>query len=95
MKLAKILVLALAVSLVRPAFAQDAEVEKLMVRGQYYVLSREFAEKLALDYDLILNEYKPTAKEFLAVKIDEQNQIDVSIFDNSQFASARMDIVQQ
>lgn len=92
---AKIMVMALAIALVKPAFGQVAEGQKTMERGHYYVLSRELADKLSLDYDFLVKEFQPTTDEFLAVKVDEQNQIDVSIFDNAQFSAARADIVQQ
>lgn len=92
---AKILVMALAIALVKPAFGQVAESQNTMERGHYYVLSRELAEKLSLDYDFLVKEFQPKKDEFLAVKVDEQNQVDVSIFDNTQFSAARADIVQQ
>lgn len=92
---AKIMVMALAIAFVKPAFGQVAEGQKTMERGPYYVLSRGLAEKLSLDYDFLVKEFQPTDDEFLAVKVDEQNQVDVSIFDNAQFSAARADIVQQ
>lgn len=91
----RIMVIALAIALVQPALGQQIEKQKTMERGHYYVLSRELAEKLSLDYDFIVREFQPASDEFLAVKVDEQNQVDVSIFDNTQFSAARADIVQQ
>lgn len=92
---AKIMVMALAIAFLKPAFGQVSEELKMMEPGHYYVLSRQLAEKLSLDYDFLVNEFQPTENEFLAVKVDEENQIDVSIFDNTQFSTARSDIVQQ
>lgn len=91
----RIMVMALAIALVQPAFGQEVEKQETMERGHYYVLSRELAKKLSLSYDFIVREFQPTPDEFLAVKVDEQNQVDVSIFDNTQFSAARADIVQQ
>lgn len=91
----RIMVMALAIALVQPAFGQEVEKQKKMERGHYYVLSRELADKLSLDYDFIVREFQPTPDELLVVKVDEQNQVDVSIFDKTQFSAARADIVQQ
>lgn len=95
MKVKKVLAVALAIALTKTAFAQSAGDGKTMERGHYYVLSRSLAEKLSIDYDFIVKEFQPSSDEFIAVKVDEKNQIDISIFDNSQFSAARADIVQQ
>lgn len=95
MNVKKVMVMALAFALTKTASAQSVEKEKVMEPGHYYVLSRALAEKLTLDYDFILKEFQPNSEEFIAVKVDERDQIDISIFDNTQFSAARMDIVQQ
>lgn len=94
MKMKNVMAMALALALSNTAFAGGSE-SKPVQRGEYYAFSRELAEKLSLDYDTVIQVVKPTPGENIVVKVDEQDQVDISIFDNKQFASARMDFVRQ
>lgn len=94
MKIKNVVAMALALALSITAFAGESE-SKPVQRGEYYAFSRELAEKLSLDYDTVVKVVKPTPGENIVVKVDEQDQVDISIFDKEQFASARMDFVRQ
>ncbi|MBX3032594.1 MAG: hypothetical protein KF865_01620 [Bdellovibrionaceae bacterium] len=94
MKITNVIAMALALALSKTALAESSE-SKPVHRGEYYAFSRELAEKLSLDYETIIQVVKPTSGENIVVKVDERNQVDISIFDNEQFASARMDFVRQ
>lgn len=94
MKIKNLMAMALALALSKTAFAEGSE-SKSVQRGEYYAFSRELAEKLSLDYDTVIRVVKPTPGENIVVKVDELDQVDISIFDNTEFATARMDFVRQ
>ncbi len=76
------------------AFGQMAFAEEAIQPGVYYQFTRSVAEQLKIDYDSVVAISRLTEGEYLVVKKDEvDGEIDLSIFDNSQFAAARSDIL--
>ena len=77
------------------AFAQIQVEGKTMERGVYYGLGEELALRLNLDIEAIKSKTNLQPGENLVVKVDEQsNELNIAIFDNAQFAAARIDIMQ-
>lgn len=77
------------------AFAQIQVEGKTMERGVYYGLGEELARRLNLDIEAIKSKSNLQPGENLVVKVDEQsNELNIAIFDNAQFAAARIDIMQ-
>lgn len=76
------------------AQAQTGQESVVIQPGVYYQFTRSVAAQLKVDYDAILDISRLNDGENLVVKKDEvDGEIDLSIFDNAQFASARMDIL--
>ncbi len=76
------------------AQAQTNQEDVTIQPGVYYQFTRSVAAQLKLDYDAVLTISRLNDGENLVVKKDEvDGEIDLSIFDNAQFASARMDIL--
>lgn len=77
------------------AFAQVQVEGKTMERGVYYGLGEELARRLNIDYEALKKQAALQAGENLVVKVDEKsNELNIAIFDNAQFAAARIDIMQ-
>ena len=77
------------------ALAQVQVDGKTMERGVYYGLGEELARRLSLDIEAIKAKANLQAGENLVVKVDEESdELNVAIFDNAQFAAARIDIMQ-
>jgi 3-hydroxymyristoyl/3-hydroxydecanoyl-(acyl carrier protein) dehydratase len=77
------------------ALAQVQVDSKVMERGVYYGLGETLARRLNLDIDALKAKSNLQPGENLVVKVDEQsNELNIAIFDNAQFAAARIDIMQ-
>jgi hypothetical protein len=77
------------------ALAQTKESERLVLeKGVYYALSPELADRLNIDYEGLVRSLRLNKEEGLAVKkSEERDGIDISIYDNRQFAQPRIDFI--
>lgn len=66
----------------------------LREKGVYYALSPQLATMLKIDYDTLITALRLRSNESIVVKQDKDNdKIDISIFDSSNFSQARLDFV--
>ncbi len=95
MKIKNIVSVLSALLVGQSAFAQIQVDGRTMERGVYYGLGEELARRLNLDVEAIKAKAELQPGENLVVKVDEKsNELNIAIFDNAQFASARIDIMQ-
>lgn len=59
----------------------------------FYVLTRDRAEVLKLDYDGLMRELNVSENETVTLVLDEDSNLNLQIFDNEVFGSLRADIV--
>jgi len=59
----------------------------------YYVLNRERARSLNLDYDLMVERLQVRQNERMLLHLNEENELNLSIFDDAAFSRIVADIV--
>lgn len=77
-------------------FAQEGLAARdRMEPGVYYGLSEKLAQHLGIDYRaLVASAQLQDGEKLVAKRNEEDGEINIAIFDNHNFASARADILQ-
>jgi len=94
-KLKKLLVLLAASLLTLSAKAQEERLQSLdkMKKNVYYLLTENRAKALNIDLVKLKLENSVTSKELVTVFLDENAQLNLSIFDEAAFNQLAMDII--